>query len=149
MPPLRARFVQAFKRNAKNRAWPGGTNVVYRIQIWLSGLPRRLGVKFELHPETGRPIPRPAMAHPVAKDQWEHRQWINTMIDYTVRARTSDGREHNLGGILRALEAHYELAEGDMTVQGAGLELNETVRDAIERLRKQTAMIKANPSLSE
>jgi hypothetical protein len=95
-PRLHARIVRAFRPRESN----GKT--VYRVHIWSKGVPEYMRLIYDLHSETGRVVSR-------VGEGPGHEQWLNTYADYTIRARTNEGREWKLGTVVEALDREARL----------------------------------------
>lgn len=98
-PRLLAEFVMAFDSpDQAVRRRP----IVFRIRTWIVGLAPRVSVRYDLHPETHKPVTRIGIGK-------FHRQWINTRNDYSIRVRTANGFEWTVCSVLQALRARYDL----------------------------------------
>jgi hypothetical protein len=134
-PRLRGEFVKAFVREE-------GAGIVFRIRIWVEGVPSELDVLYELHPEAKNgPVPRPALGR-------NHEQWLNTARDYALRLRTSDRREWTGYGVLKALHERYDEGHSSRIVlatDSAGQPSEYSVERAIQILEAQTEAARAAP----
>jgi len=133
MPVLHACFVKGFPRSDR-RPHP-----VYRIKVWLDQLPALRGslrVTYELHPENERPISRMAFG-------LKHEMWLNTNSDYTIRARTNDGREWDLGWLSDALRkgsGNTKMVKVSDPGAEESKETEEPFDTALEKLRVRPAV---------
>ena len=109
VPTLLAEFVMAF--NSPDQTAPD-RQMVFRIRTWIVGLAPEVLVRYDLHPETRKPVTRIGIGK-------FHRQWLNTRNDYSIRVRTADGLEWTVSSVLQALRARYSLKAAQEQENGA------------------------------
>jgi hypothetical protein len=118
--------VKAFERPREGSAEEA--EIVFRISLWVTGVHPALALVYELHPEASAgPVPRPAVGRRIrrdesgagASDDGDHLQWINTVIDYEIRLRTSDRREWGGYRVAQALTRHYGAHHWDQQIPKA------------------------------